>query len=121
MTTVNGVKLCSTCGQGGEFSKNAAREDGLQNECNDCRILRKYKVRYSLDGDTVLEWFARGCFACGATESQGHRSKRLQIDHDHETGQARGALCASCNKALGHLRDDPDRVASLLAYVLSWE
>jgi hypothetical protein len=45
-------------------------------------------------------------------------SKRLGVDHDHATGAPRGPLCTSCNDTLGHLRDDPEAVLRLLAYLL---
>lgn len=48
---------------------------------------------------------------CGAT-------KRLHIDHDHETGKVRGLLCGGCNTALGHLKEDVDRIRGLADYKL---
>lgn len=50
------------------------------------------------------------CKACGATQE-------LNLDHSHTTGTYRGLLCGPCNRALGFLRDDPGRVASLLEYI----
>jgi len=34
------------------------------------------------------------------------------LDHDHETGEYRGALCRQCNAALGKLGDNLDLVIS---------
>ena len=39
------------------------------------------------------------------------------IDHNHETGEFRGVLCKTCNRALGLFKDNPkvlDRAASYL-------
>lgn len=44
--------------------------------------------------------------------------KSLSVDHDHATGAVRGLLCSACNLALGSLRDDPRRIASLLEYIV---
>lgn len=45
------------------------------------------------------------CFICrratGAT-------KRLAVDHDHDTGLVRGLLCGPCNKMVGYFRNSPE-------------
>lgn len=33
------------------------------------------------------------------------------IDHNHKTGEVRGILCKTCNRALGLLGDSPDTLA----------
>ena len=50
------------------------------------------------------------CWICGST-------KRLCIDHDHNTGEARGLLCTKCNFALGHFEDDLHRLSKAIEYL----
>jgi hypothetical protein len=70
------------------------------------------------------------CFIC--VRAKGYR-KRLSVDHDHDQairdGHAeeqgcpecvRGLLCQSCNKMLGHGRDDPEFFERAADYLRSW-
>ena len=41
----------------------------------------------------------------------------LVIDHDHATGELRGLLCKTCNKALGCFQDDPEMLRRAARYV----
>jgi hypothetical protein len=50
------------------------------------------------------------CEICGS-------GKRLCLDHDHITGAFRGWLCATCNSAIGMLRDDPVLIRRAADYV----
>jgi len=43
----------------------------------------------------------------------------LQVDHDHRTGVIRSLLCGRCNKALGDIDDDIERLAGLIEYLRS--
>ncbi len=43
----------------------------------------------------------------------------LQVDHDHRTGKIRSLLCGRCNKALGDIDDDTERLAGLIEYLRS--
>jgi hypothetical protein len=65
----------------------------------------------------------QGC----ATELTDSGVGGAHIDHDHACcpghkscgACVRGILCHACNKALGLLYDDPERIAGLLAYLES--
>lgn len=56
---------------------------------------------------------AHACEVCG----QSPETKRLALDHDHTTGKFRGFLCGNCNKALGLMADDPDRLKAAAKYL----
>jgi hypothetical protein len=53
------------------------------------------------------------CAICGG----GNGDRRLAIDHDHMTGRVRGLLCSACNRAIGLLRDSPDRFTKAATYL----
>lgn len=40
----------------------------------------------------------------------------LHVDHCHVTGAVRGLLCGGCNRALGILKEDPERITALAEY-----
>lgn len=73
-------------------------------------------VRYGLTPDDyqrLLDSQAGGCAICGGMDER----RRLNVDHDHATGEVRGLLCSGCNGArLGRLGDSPERADELAAY-----
>lgn len=41
----------------------------------------------------------------------------LHYDHDHTTGLFRGWLCPQCNRAIGLMQDDPQRLRKAAEYL----
>lgn len=52
------------------------------------------------------------CENCGTVGKRG-----VVFDHDHTTGKFRGWLCDNCNRALGLLNDDMERILGLALYL----
>lgn len=104
---------CASC-----FHSNI---DNIKSEYNSLRwksgISKKHNwsFRGAILSDEEIKEFNNklNCEICGCDFS---KSKKC-LDHCHETGVYRGALCVQCNAALGKLGDDLDLViARLQAY-----
>jgi len=54
---------------------------------------------------------------CAICERECPTGKALSVDHDHKTGFVRGLLCIKCNRALGLLSDDVDRLLRAVVYL----
>lgn len=88
---------------------------------------RRHQLR-SLYGLTVEQYNALlreqagVCAVCGKGEPNAHgrtgKQFRLSVDHCHETGEVRGLLCQSCNRAIGLLGDDPTLMRKAISYLL---
>ena len=78
----------------------------------------KLQLRYGLtyeSWETMREEQNYACMICGITEEQ--LGKRLDVDHCHDSGKARGLLCNPCNNMIGHARDNPDILAAGSEYM----
>jgi hypothetical protein len=100
--------------------------------CKECMIalghignLKKYGL--SRDDYVVMEFEQNGvCKICGNEEKH---NKRLSVDHDHSCceGQVscgkciRGLLCNQCNKTLGLVKDDVQRLQAMIDYLTTYE
>ncbi len=126
-------KTCLSCRQRKPFSEFGTRGTN----CRECdtkkfRVRRKYCRRDSKDSendrrrdlmrnhgltqeqyDAFLLEQNGVCRVCGKTDP----SRRLAVDHDHETGKIRGLLCLRCNRAIGLLRDSSAVCRALAEYL----
>lgn len=73
--------------------------------------------------DALFEAQNGVCAICGNEETTTSHGKvrLLSADHDHETGQQRGLLCCDCNRAIGQMKDDPERLRAAADYIESWK
>lgn len=72
------------------------------------------------DYEQMLEAQGGVCAICGREEYAKNKdgtSRRLQIDHDHRSGQVRSLLCSGCNHGLGGFDDDPTRLTRAVEYL----
>jgi hypothetical protein len=76
---------------------------------SDQRLVRKYGITREQFQGLVED--QGGCAICGL------RCFRLVVDHNHKTGEVRGALCSTCNKGIGLLQDSPSIVRAALDYL----
>lgn len=74
-------------------------------------------ARYGLTQQQYDELLEGQCGVCAICGQGSPDSRRLAVDHCHQTGAVRGLLCHRCNMGIGLLADDPARVASALAYL----
>ncbi|MEU4709477.1 endonuclease VII domain-containing protein [Nocardia salmonicida] len=96
---------CATHHRGKRFDR--------RNYSHGRHILETYGIT-SEEYQRIYDYQGGKCAVC--RRATGAR-KRLAVDHCHTTGRVRMLACGSCNKMLGHGRDDPEffrRAAAVL-------
>ena len=80
---------------------------------------------YNITYPQYWELYRQQGGTCAICQRATGAKRKLSVDHDHTCckgktscgGCVRGLLCTSCNKMLGHLRDDQDAVMRALHYL----
>lgn len=125
------MKHCPGCKISKEkslFSKSRNRHDGLSAYCLSCNkkkrrewvknnpekhfaswLLRKYNLTLK-EYNEILNKQNGMCAICNTKEN-------LCVDHDHKTGEIRGILCQSHNKAIGLFKDNKEILQSAIKYL----
>jgi hypothetical protein len=92
-----------------------ARRQATTKATHEAYVQRTYGLGPG-DYDRLKEAQGGRCFICqratGAT-------RRLAVDHSHDTGLARGLLCKPCNRMLGHARDSVEFFERAIDYLNS--
>lgn len=79
--------------------------------------LKKYGLTLE-QYNQMLESQNHCCAICSKHESEQKNS--LAVDHNHTTGVVRALLCDACNTAIGLLKEDPEVIARVVAYILRY-
>jgi hypothetical protein len=87
------------------------------NEANPDKITTyqlKAKFGITLEAYTQMLVAQGGvCAICGKEPGK----RRLDVDHDHETGKIRGLLCNQCNQMLGYASDSITTLQNGIEYL----
>jgi hypothetical protein len=75
---------------------------------------KRFREIYGITEAEYEAMFARQGGACAICKRTG---LPLCVDHCHRTGEVRGILCRTCNRALGFYNDDPDFLLAAVAYL----
>lgn len=81
-------------------------------QCRDYHLRSKYGINSS-QYEQMLQDQNNQCKICLCDLS----NTRIDVDHDHNTGEVRGLLCHNCNSLLGHAKDNPDILAEAIVYL----
>ena len=117
-------KPCQRCG-GNKGAKYQGRK-----HCGTCQYKvakersnnahgRALEKRYGITrGDywQLYEYQGGVCYICQRATG---KTRRLSVDHDHETGLVRGLLCRPCNNFLGHVRDSQKTLLRAVDYLIT--
>ncbi|MEW5810262.1 MAG: endonuclease VII domain-containing protein [Actinomycetota bacterium] len=135
------VKHCNRCDRTlpvEDFSKTKQKACGRSAFCRSCNSDtwratpqdRKFSNRarskkFDITHDEYLamrEAQNNLCAICGLPETDAIRGQviNLAIDHCHRTGEIRALLCGRCNKAIGLMLDDPERLRAAADYLEKW-
>lgn len=115
---ISSKKKCTKCGEEKDLNLfyqhvSGKRKGKVQSECKECCNRRRSQFRKNNPGVWAdIERRARyrykyginpidkigECSICGKT-------KRLCVDHDHNTGKIRGIICLNCNVFIGRLEN----------------
>ena len=119
------MKQCEICEKGFDLTSRNSNQMVCQ-ICSNNKTLRnrhkhlKYYYGITLtEYNSTLEKQGGGCGICGSVSNKGGIGKNLCVDHDHDSGEIRGILCASCNLGIGKFNDDVETVKQAVVYLES--
>jgi hypothetical protein len=78
------------------------------------RLLRTYGITLD-DWNNMFSEQEGKCKICNVHQSE--LKSKLDVDHCHATSEVRGLLCRKCNKAIGLLKDDVERLKAAIIYL----
>ena len=107
---------CSRCG-----NKKTEKEKLCNNwtfECEDCRVITKNMYKYKISREESKELYnSTNCKICEVKFTKKGPKRRV-IDHCHDTGKVRGAICRNCNTGLGMFGDSVELMELAIKYLL---
>lgn len=76
------------------------------------------KMKFGLTVDEYNDLLSVQGGKCAICRTRTDRQKQhMAVDHCHQTGKIRGILCSSCNKGIGHFKDNPTLLNRAIVYL----
>jgi Recombination endonuclease VII len=110
--------LCTTCYIDSPAGHNTGKNWAKNHPERHRYLLRRAALqsKYGItpeDYEAMLVHQNGLCALCGTAPTK----IALAVDHDHVTGRVRGLLCSPCNRCLGRVADNEERLKGLIAYL----
>lgn len=126
----NNLKECGKCKtikSLDEFCKDKTTETKYSSLCTSCYVEKQHLYRSTKKGkvskligryntsEDIVEKFNQisECEICGRSFDK----EKKHFDHNHSTGEYRGALCRYCNIGLGHFFDNGELLLNAIKYL----
>lgn len=105
---------CKTCR--GQYTSARRRDPGEGDKWRNNSLRFRYGISLA-EYNTMWDAQNGRCAICKRLESEIGSSKRLSVDHNHETGRVRMLLCNGCNSLIGYADEDISRLENAAQYL----
>ena len=115
------IKQCRYCEK--DFLPTAPSHHFCSDNCKGNGTAQRHcKRRYGLTLKDVEKMLEDQNHLCAICREEGFQMNDrvyhgLNVDHCHTTGTVRGMLCHNCNRALGLMKDDIERLKAAIKYL----
>lgn len=117
-------KTCTLCKKSlliKNFRKSGYK-NSLASRCTPCAVIayreRHLQNKYGISLDEYDRLLEKQNYTCDICNKPQVVSKRMCVDHDHDTGKVRGLLCHHCNTGLGKFQDDKKLLEAAIQYLI---
>lgn len=86
-----------------------SKEESKKQRARERHVQRTYGITSDMHA-ALSRWQSGMCWGCRRATG---KTKALAVDHDHRTGEVRMLLCSTCNRLIGHFRDNPEALIRL--------
>lgn len=123
-----GSRICSCCKKAKPLSEFHGKDENKSQKCQHCISAAFLRYRYNISLTQFMEMRksqSDKCKICSIDleieKDSSLRSKRVAIDHCHESGKVRGILCSNCNLGLGYFKDNISSLNNAIEYLASFQ
>lgn len=127
-------RACWTCQEVKAAEEFHRHQGGRRRHCKECmRAQHRARYRATNGKDRVFDQSLRRLYGitleqynqmlagqegrCGLCGDEPATTRRMHVDHDHQTGQIRALLCHHCNLLIGNAKESVDRLRLAIAYL----